>query len=100
VARDLQLGLADLEVAPALGHGRDRLLQRQVVLLEGAKLGVEELQRLFIAELGVGLLAQVRTSSTRAPSRPDASLTRIRRWTAVAEASLRTWPVSASEVML
>jgi hypothetical protein len=75
----LQLRLADLEVAPAIGDGRDRLLEGEVVLLERAELGVEELERLLVAELDVRFLAQGLTSSTRAPSRPEESLTLIRR---------------------
>src|SRR5713226_8814567 len=96
LAGRLQALGADLEVNARLVDRLQRVLQRQVAVLQELQLLIELFQRLLIRQL----LAHGSTCSTRAPSRPVASRMRTLRSTAVSAADLTTRPVSASIVML
>src|SRR6266851_9016818 len=86
----------DLQIETRLVDRLQRILERQVAVLQKLQLLVELLQRLLVRQL----LAHPSTCSTRAPSRPVANRMRSLRSTAVSVADRTTRPDSASIVML
>src|SRR4029077_13321650 len=87
---------ADLQIDPRLIDRLQRILQRQVAVLQKLQLLIQPFQRLLICQL----LAHGSTCSTRAARRPVASRMRSLRSTAGSDATRTTAPDSASCVML
>src|SRR2546421_5561597 len=95
-ARRVETFGADLQIDARLVHGLQRVLQREVAVLEQLQLLVQLLERLFIGKV----LAHRSTSSTRAPRRPEPSRIRTRLPASVEVAERITAPDSTSCVML
>src|SRR5437764_10707004 len=87
---------ADLQDDAGFVDGFQRILDRQVPVLEQLQLLVKLFERLFVGQI----LAHGSTSSTRAPRCPDDRRMRTRRLTLVPPAVRITLPDSASSVML
>src|SRR5262252_5394028 len=96
LARGLEALGADSEVDARIVHRLQGVLEREIAVLQQLQLLVELRERLLVGEV----LGHGSTSSTRAASRPAASLMRSPRPLDVPLAARRTAPDSASCVML
>src|SRR2546427_8862623 len=90
LSRRFQALRADLQVDAGLVDRLQRVLQREVAVLEELQLLVQLGQRLLVRKV----LAHGSTSSTRAPNRPEARLMRTRPPLLTADAAVTTAPES------
>src|SRR5215831_14537015 len=96
LARRVEALGADPQVDARIVHRLQGVLERKVAVLQQFQLLIEPRERLLVGEV----FGHGSTSSTRAASRPAASLMRSRRPLDVPLAARRTAPDSASCVML